>query len=110
MSVQANIGGGGNATACLNNDGIYWRTPLARHVQNIGVSDAMFRRYQEQVLGPFLQGTLLGNDRSRDLLSTFLNNPETSQSDDLTLARALAARGWALTDEAVETVSFVEKT
>ena len=110
MSVQANIGGGGNATACLNNDGIYWRTALERHVENIGESDAMFRRYQEQVLGLFLQGALLGNDRSRELLGTFLNNPQTSQSDDLALARALAARGWTLTDEARRTVSSVKNS
>lgn len=75
-----------------------------------GASDAMFRRYHEQVLGLFLQGALLGDDQSRELLGKFLNNPQTSQTDDLTLARALAARGWTLTDEARETVSSVKQS
>ena len=93
LSVQANIGGGDNGVACLNNDGIYWEKVL-RSFQ--GSSPVLRRKYQLEVLGRWYQGALVGNEKSYSYLARFLGETSDRPFTEEEITAAVRSRGWSL--------------
>jgi hypothetical protein len=109
ITVSANIGGGDNATASTNNDGIYWSKVLQSHLDNGNPSQKLFWGSQLQVLGLFLQGALLGNEKALSMLGSFLANPSYGPFDGEAISKALRQRGWTRTHKADELVASLSR-
>ena len=105
MLVAANIGGGGNAVACINNDGLYWLNVMRADLESTGRIDNVTRSYQIQALGLFLQGALLGDSSCRAQAQEILTGAHAAGLDEGSVAFALSARGWPYDDRATELVA-----